>query len=76
MENHKIPSVSDWIFILLLLSIPIVNIIVLLYWAISNSTEPIKANFAKATLIWFVIIIFFWFLFLGAIIGSALTLAS
>ena len=72
MNDQKIPSVGDWIITLLIMSIPLVNFIVLIYWAASSSSGPIKGNFAKAALIWILVIIVFYVLFLGALIGSFL----
>lgn len=50
---------GDWFVTLLLSYIPIVNVIMLLIWAFGSSTNPSKANWAKATLVWMVIGIFF-----------------
>jgi hypothetical protein len=72
MNEQKIPSVGDWIITLLIMSIPIVNFIALIYWAASSSSGPIKGNFAKAALIWIVIIIAFYSMFFGAMIGALL----
>lgn len=68
MNEQKIPSVGDWIITLLIMSIPIVNFIALIYWAASSSSGPIKGNFAKAALIWIVIIIALYSMFFGAMI--------
>jgi len=72
MSEQKIPSLGDWIITLLLMSIPLVNFVVLIYWAVSSSTDPIKSNFAKAALIWIVAIIALYTLFFGAMIGALL----
>ncbi len=72
MNEQKVPSVGDWMITLLILSIPLVNFIVLIYWAVSSTTEPIKANFAKAALVWIIIIVVLYFLFFGALIGAFL----
>ena len=72
MSEQKIPSVGDWMVTLLILSIPLVNFIVLLIWAFSSSTDPIKANFSKAALLWLVIIMVLYVLFFGALIGAML----
>jgi hypothetical protein len=72
MNEQKIPSVGDWIITLLIASIPLVNIIALIYWAASSSSGPIKGNFAKAALIWTVIIIALYAIFFGAMIGAML----
>lgn len=72
MNEKKIPSVGDWLITFLILSIPVVNFIVLIYWATSRSTDPIKANFSKAALVWLLVIIVLYVLFVGAIIGAFL----
>jgi len=72
MNEQKIPSVGDWMITLLILTIPLVNFIVLLIWAFSSSTDPIKANFSKAALIWLLIIMLLYVLFLGALVGAFL----
>ncbi len=59
-ENSKI-SVSDWILILLLTSIPFVGFILLIVWA--NQDNIPKKNFAKGAL-WFKLILFCIFLIL------------
>lgn len=72
MSEQKIPSVGDWIITLLILSIPLVNFIVLIYWAVSKSTSPVKANFAKAALVWILLITLIYIIFFGALIGAFL----
>ena len=72
MNEQKIPSVGDWIITLLIMSIPLVNLIALIYWAASSSSGPIKGNFAKAALIWIVIIVALYAMFFGALIGAFL----
>jgi cell division protein FtsX len=52
------------------LSIPLVNLIVLLVWAFDNSTNTIKANFAKAALIWVGIFLVLYLLLIVVLIGS------
>ncbi|MBM3419365.1 MAG: hypothetical protein FJY17_10665 [Bacteroidetes bacterium] len=73
MNEQKIPSVGDWVITLLLVSIPLVNFVVLIYWAVSSSTDTIKSNFAKAALIWIAAIIALYALFFGAMIGALLS---
>lgn len=70
MNEQKIPSVGDWMITLLILSIPLVNFIVLLFWAFSSGTDPIKANFSKAALLWLLIVVVLYVLFIGALIGA------
>ena len=72
MNEQKISSVGDWMVTLLILSIPVVNFIALIYWAVSDSTSTVKANFAKAAIVWFVVIIVLYVLFFGALIGAFL----
>ena len=44
-------SLGNWIASLILLSIPIVNLVAIIYWAVSSSTLPSKRNFARASIL-------------------------
>ena len=70
MAQSPVMTLGEWMIIMLLMAIPIVNIILLLVWAFSGETNPSKSNFAKAALIWTAIWILFTFLFMGAIMGT------
>jgi heme/copper-type cytochrome/quinol oxidase subunit 2 len=69
MKNQDTLSVGDWMIILLLISIPIINIIMLFVWALSSDTNETKSNFAKAVLMWFVVIIIIWILIFASLAG-------
>lgn len=55
-------SVGDWMITLLVSAIPIVNIIMLFVWAFGSNTNLNKSNWAKAALIWILIVIVLWVL--------------
>jgi len=44
-------SISEWVVIMLIMCVPIVNIVMLCVWAFDSSTKASKANWAKASLI-------------------------
>jgi len=69
MKNQDTLSVGDWMIILLLISIPVINIIMLFVWALSSDTNETKSNFAKAVLMWFVVIIIIWILIFASLAG-------
>lgn len=73
--DNQSPTVSlgDWIVTILLSCIPLVGFIMLFVWAFSSSTPPSKANWAKATLIFFLVIMVLGFLFAGSIIAMMAT---
>ena len=50
-------STGQWVFTLLLVCIPLVNIVLLFVWAFGSNTETSKSNWAKANLIWILIAI-------------------
>lgn len=50
-------TTTQWIGTFLLTAIPIVGLVCLFIWAFSNSTSPSKVNFARATLILFLIFV-------------------
>lgn len=60
-------SVGNWLITILLMAIPIVNVVLLFIWAFGSNTNVSKANWAKATLILFVILFCLGFLFWGSI---------
>jgi hypothetical protein len=72
MNEQKVPSVGSWMITLFIMTIPIVNFVALIYWAASSSSNPVKANFAKAALIWIVNNIALYAMFFGALIGAFL----
>ncbi|MBI1177866.1 hypothetical protein GC207_10570 [bacterium] len=59
MENNRdaqIMTVGDWMVTLLILSLPLVNLIMILVWAFSSGGNPNRRNYCLATLLWFVIV--------------------
>lgn len=68
MENRSsapVMSLGDWIITMIVLAIPLVGFIMMLVWAFSSGTNPNKANYCKAALIFFLIAIAFFFLLGG-----------
>ena len=66
-------SVGEWMITMLLMAIPIVNLVLLFVWAFSGNINLSKANWAKATLIWMLILTIFYAIVLiifGSIIGG------
>jgi hypothetical protein len=67
VDNQGSPTISmgEWIITLIILAIPLVNIIMLLVWGFSGTTNPSKRNYCRAVLIFFVVGIVLFFLFGG-----------
>jgi heme/copper-type cytochrome/quinol oxidase subunit 2 len=57
--------VSEWIITMLIASIPVVGQIMLFVWGFGSGTNPSKANWAKATLLFGAIAIVLVFLIFG-----------
>lgn len=70
-EIAPVLSMGSWVGTLLLMLIPIVNIILLIVWAVSNTENPNRRNFARAYLIMFAIGIVLWLIIFGAGLGTA-----
>jgi len=51
--EYKPLTVGNWIVIMILLSIPVVNIVMLIIWAMGGSTQPSQKNYARAILLLF-----------------------
>jgi Zn-dependent protease with chaperone function len=73
-ENAPVVTVGDWVLTYLIAAIPLVGIIMLFIWAFGNDTNPNKANWAKAALIWAAIAIGIYITF-AVIFGAALLAA-
>ena len=56
-NQQNVMSTGEWMITLLITAIPIVGFIMLFVWAFGSNENPTKANWAKAMLLWFVIII-------------------
>lgn len=72
-NDAPIISIGEWMLTLFITAIPLVGFVMLFVWGFGAATNPTKANFAKATLIFMVIGIVLWFLFIGAIISAIMT---
>ena len=61
-QQAPIVSVKEWLITNLIMMIPLVNIVMMLVWAFGSNTNPNKANYFKATLILFAIVmVFIWY---------------
>lgn len=69
-QQSDVISVGDWMITLLIMIIPLINIIMLFVWAFSGGPKISKANWAKASLLWLLIMIVIYII-IFAIIGGA-----
>ena len=63
-------SVGEWLLALLIASIPVVNIVMWFVWVFGTNTKPCKANWAKASLLWLLIVCAFYFFVVVLILGG------
>ncbi len=56
-QSQGVLTIGEWMITLLIAAIPLVGFIMLFVWAFGGNTNVNKANWAKATLIWFAIIL-------------------
>ena len=59
-DNEKVVSTGEWVASKFILLIPIVNIIFLFIWAFNKEENKNKSNWAKATLIVYILRIFIY----------------
>jgi len=72
-QEYRPVSVGNWVLTMLLMCIPFINVVLLFVWAFGSNTEISKANWAKATLLWFVLGFVIWFfIFFVFGVGAAL----
>lgn len=72
----RILSVKDWLITLIITAIPIVGLIFLFLWAFGDNTNQNKANWAKAALIFYLILFVVNILFVILFVGSFATLMN
>ncbi|NLC02659.1 MAG: hypothetical protein GX787_00070 [Tissierellia bacterium] len=63
-RTDSVMTVGEWIGVLIVLGIPIVNIIMYFVWAFSSTTNENLSNFCKATLL-IALIVFAFALLIG-----------
>ncbi len=55
LNDTHLLGVGDWIVTFFIASVPFLGFIMLLVWAFGSNTNPNKASWAKATLVYIVI---------------------
>ena len=69
-DQSPVIPISEWILTLFITAIPIVGFVMLFVWGFGSGTNPTKANFAKASLIFLVVGLILWFVIFGAIVAA------
>ena len=69
-QQAPVVSVKEWLITNLIMMIPLVNIVMMLVWAFSSNTNPNKANYFKAALILFAILMAIYLVLAVVIFGS------
>lgn len=69
-QQAPVVSVKEWLLTNLILMIPLVNIVMMLVWAFSSNTNPNKANYFKAALILFAIVMVIYLVLAVVFFGS------
>jgi len=54
---EKPVSIGDWVLTLIVLGLPILNVILYIYWALSDSTPLSKKNYCRACILIFAIVV-------------------
>ena len=69
--EYRPMTIGNWIVTLILLAIPLVNIIMMIVWAVSETTYPSRKTYAQASLILMAIgvVIAIVFVILAAMFG-------
>ncbi|MGN6859565.1 hypothetical protein [Neisseria sp. P0022.S006] len=69
-QQAPIVSVKEWLITNLIRMIPLVNIVMMLVWAFGSNTNPNKANYFKAALILFAIVMVMYLVLAVVLFGS------
>ncbi len=60
VETERPMSVSEWFMTLLVLALPIIGVVMYLYWAFADGVNENKRNFCRAGLLWFAVMVGFF----------------
>lgn len=71
-QNTQVMSVKDWLITYLITAIPFVGFIMLFVWAFSSGENVNKSNWAKATLLWMVIVFILVFILWVTVFAAVL----
>lgn len=69
-QQAPVVSIKEWLITNLIMMIPLVNIVMMLVWAFGSNTNPNKANYFKAALILFAILMAIYLVLAVVIFGS------
>ena len=69
-QQAPVVSVKEWLLTNLILMIPLVNIVMMIVWAFGSNTNPNKANYFKAALILFAIVMVIYLVLAVVFFGS------
>ena len=69
-QQAPVVSVKEWLITNLILMIPLVNIVMTIVWAFGSNTNPNKANYFKAALILFAIVMVIYLVLAVVFFGS------
>lgn len=72
----KVMGLGEWLLTLFLVCIPIVNLVMLIYWSAGNEIDPNKKNFARAQLILMGIGVVISFFFFGSMMAMIMAFGS
>ena len=65
MNDERPMTTGDWFFTLLLLSIPLVNVILLIIWACGAGNRN-RVTYCRASILWVVVAIVIYALIIGS----------
>lgn len=74
-QNNAVLSIQEWVITLIIAAIPIVGFIMLFVWGFGDGTNVNKANFAKASLIVYAIMlgmVIILYVLIAIVFGAAL----
>jgi len=73
-NKSKVVPVEEWLITKFLMLIPIINIILLLFWSFNKKENLNKANWAKATLIIYVVRLVFYIIIIFSFLSFFISL--
>ncbi|MDZ7807104.1 MAG: hypothetical protein U5K71_08300 [Gracilimonas sp.] len=72
-SDQNVMSLGDWVLTVFISFLPLVGLVMLIVWSLSDHINPNKRNWARATLIIYVIFTTLYFLLMIFVFGSMMS---
>ncbi|MFP8488512.1 hypothetical protein ACKGJO_05370 [Gracilimonas sp. Q87] len=71
--DQNVMSLGEWVLTVFISFLPLIGLVMLIVWSLSDNINPNKRNWARATLIIYLIFMVLYFLLMIFVFGSLMS---